>query len=188
MERVESFLGVHAGVPSQRQPQLFSLLATLEYFDVVCQLRLDGQHILGATPPTRLVLLDGDCVTEQDFLRSIAALSDVLDALGPQLPGKELGLARLARRLNEVLPAESRAAANSAVETLRLVRDVRHGQLHTGAQSKGARALVDLGGSYPVNSWASAWATVRRAATDALEVIRNEVYAHQDGTSDQRPH
>jgi hypothetical protein len=185
VERIESFLGVHAGVPLQQQPQLFSLLAALEYLDVVWQLRFDGQHLLGATPPARLVLLDGNCATEQDFVRSIAALSDVLDALGPQLPGRELGLARLARRLNEVLPVDARAEVSAAVERLRLVRNIRHGQLHTGAQSKGARALVNLGCTYPVDSWPSAWATVRRATTDALEVIRNEVYGHQGGTSDR---
>jgi hypothetical protein len=183
VERVESFLRVHGPEPPPRQPQFFSLLAAFEYLDVVWQLRFSGERLIGATPPTQLVLLDGDCVSQQDFLRSVAALSDLLDALGPQLPGDGLGLTRLERRLAEVVPHEARAAADSAVETLRSARDIRHGQLHTGAQSKGARALLRLGVTYPVDSWQSAWVAVRRAATDALEVIRNEVYALQSGTS-----
>jgi hypothetical protein len=74
--------------------------------------------------------------------------------------------------LDDHLPADEQAEAESAFAVLGLVRQARNAQQHSAAAGRGLDALNELGVHGPPFDWVTAWDTAAAAAEDALMDLR----------------
>jgi hypothetical protein len=94
-------------------------------------------------------------------------------------PGEERArsLQRLRAHLRSHLTAEAMTRIEPALRTLGSVTHIRNAGQHMDAATDAATALPTLGLAYPITDFDHAWQTVRAHVTQALGIIREEIYA-----------
>jgi len=152
-----------------------SLVAALDYLDVVWRLQ-DGRGPLFAfTSAQRTAKLAYPAATEDDFASRLSTLADVLriatHGRGPARR-KDRGrpLAALEAGIVALRPAAQRRIG-TAVAALEAVVELRDADQHALAATKRVAAARALGIVYPPTSWAEAWASLTASVVVALEAL-----------------
>jgi hypothetical protein len=88
-------------------------------------------------------------------------------------PAQGGSLNNMKARLSGLLGDEA-GRAHAAVDTLRLIFDLRAGQQHHAADTRAEQARTALGLTQFGNDWAGAWDDLRSTVVQALTTIREE--------------
>ncbi len=156
----------------------FSLPASLDYLDTVWRLKF-GQGLVVAPGVERSARLAFDVDSPEEADSALSALAEVFKnfqvAGTPGVGGHPLQ--RMGPFLATHLPPEVRPQVEHAIDVLDAARRVRAGSEHFGAQPRAVAALSTLGLTYPVMDWLAAWRQIRRAVSNACDVIRVEIHA-----------
>jgi hypothetical protein len=106
-------------------------------------------------------------------------LAEVLKNLN--VPGVEgVGghpLQRLVLYLATNLPEETMPTVSEAVSILNAARQVRASFQHVGVQPRAVEAFTDLGLTYPVADWPSAWRQIQAAVAHSCDRLRQELHS-----------
>lgn len=123
--------------------------------------------------------LANEVSTQAEFDVALSALGDVLKSMvvpsrDPIEPHQTVRLleAHLIERLPDVASRITEATA-----ALAAAARIRTGAQHAGAAGGRARGFAELGIEYPPTSWAETWSAVRRRVADALDTLRELIYA-----------
>ena len=156
----------------------FTLPAAFDYLDTVWQLKFGKPLIVppGLERSARLVL---DVATAEEADTALSALAEVLKNLN--VPGVEgIGghpLQRLVSYLATQLPEEAMPTVSEAVSILDAARQVRASFQHVGVQPRAVNAFTDLGLTYPVADWPSAWGQIQAVVAHACDRLRQELHS-----------
>jgi hypothetical protein len=90
-------------------------------------------------------------------------------------PAQGGSLNNMKTRLSALLGDEEGGRAHAAVDTLRLIFDLRAGQQHHAADTRAEQARTALGLTQFGNDWAGAWDHLRSTVVQALTTIREEI-------------
>lgn len=132
-----------------------------------------GQHLFRvprAAVPAKLTL---PAASAEDFESRCSALCDMLNSF--DFPGSGRSLTNMKARLGELLGNEEAARARAAVDTLRMLFDLRAAQQHQGADTRAVKAQTALGLARFGSDWAGAWDHLRATVVQALTIIREEI-------------
>ena len=66
---------------------------------------------------------------------------------------------------------------SEAVSILDAARQVRASFQHVGVQPRAVNAFTDLGLTYPVADWPSAWGQIKRVVAHACDRLRQELHS-----------
>jgi hypothetical protein len=127
-------------------------------------------HVPRAALPAKLTL---PAASAEDFESRCSALCDMVKSFDFPTTGGSLN--NMKARLSELLGDEEAARARGAVDTLRMLFDLRAGQQHQGADTRAVRAQTGLGLARFGSDWASAWDHLRASVIQALTTIREEI-------------
>ncbi|WP_346533801.1 hypothetical protein [Micromonospora sp. DPT] len=153
-----------------------SLVATLDYLDVVWRLRF-GSGLLVVPSAERAARLAFDAATPEEFDNRLSALGEMFK--GFDVPGdRQQGtLGRLRTFLAEYLTPEAMVRVESAVTVLQSVTYIRNAGQHMDAALQAAGALPSFGLTYPIRDIHQAWQSVQAHVVSALDALREEVQA-----------
>lgn len=162
--------------PVRSMPSPLELVASLDYFNAVWQLRY-GRPVVRIFNAERIARLAFPVSGSDEFMGQVATLGEVLRDL--QVSGDpttdKTALGRLRTVLAADLPEAGAVRANQAVAMLSHVAELRNSLVHTGTEYQSARALPGLGVEYPITDWAEAWSIVQERVIDALAALREEI-------------
>lgn len=161
-------------VPVPQPVSPLGVVTAFDYLDVVWQLRFGRKvhHVPGAARAAQLTF---DATTAEELDSRLSALGEMFKGLA--VPGREGGpFDRMESFLAGHLSDEAIGRVRQAVGTLRLVTHVRNAAQHVGASPQAARALPELGLSYPIIDPQAAWRVVQARVVEALDMIREEVH------------
>lgn len=162
-------------------PSPLGLVAAIDYLDTVWRLvPAHNDHLFRLRGAQQVASLAFSANTGEEFDSRLSGLGDLLQSI--QLPSgtrnirrdRDKALGPFEAYLETLLP-ESRARIERAIETLHNVIAVRDSGQHSGAGSRGAAAMTDLGIGFPPPSWAFAWTVISARTIEALESLREEL-------------
>jgi len=150
-------------------------------------------RLLGLTTAAGAASLALPCGSRAEFESRLSALADIIDklkvddALLPAMTDEEKkdkikgSLDAVDLALQHKLPARHHASIATAVQSLRMVRQVRNIVQHGIATGGGLTAkLRQIGVHDAPPDWEGAWNTIRAQTADALSTIRNELRSALD--------
>jgi len=170
-----TWLDALVSVPKQPDiPEYVPPLALPEAFDhlglawrIATKQRLF--HVPRAAIPAKLTL---PAASAEDFESRCSALCDMMKSF--DFPAAGGSLNNMKARLTQLLGGDA-DRAHAAVDTLRLVFDLRAAQQHQGADIRAVRAQTALGLAHFGSDWAGAWDHLRATVIRALTTIREEI-------------
>lgn len=124
------------------------------------------------------------CSTREEFAQRLSELADLIklmDISDDLLPEdkKALNKSETLNRLRAVLALkfseEQTAASDGAIRTLQAINKTRSALQHSGASRDLPVALAELGMTYPIEDYGTAWDAVRAQAVESLSTIRKVV-------------
>lgn len=159
-----------------------SLGAAIDFLDAVWLLwhRPNRPQRLFRLPTVSSTMaLANEVTTQAEFDVALSALGDVLKSM--VVPSNETidshqTLRLLEAHLIEKLPDVASRIAD-AIAALAAAARIRTGAQHAGAAGGRARGFAELGIEYPPRSWAVTWSVVRWRVAEALDTIRELIYA-----------
>jgi hypothetical protein len=160
-------------------PSPFTVPDIVSFLDAVWTAKLKRPLFLNVDPG-RAASLVYPAQTPDEFDSRCSALTDVLARLDvppdDSLQRKHVRpVVLLGSWMAKRLPDGPRTRIQGATEVLSRIVDVRVGAQHTNERAKVVRAFEELGLRYPPADWSIAWTTLRQAAVNALDAIRQEV-------------
>ncbi|MDH6122922.1 hypothetical protein [Kitasatospora sp. GAS204B] len=153
-----------------------ALLRAANFLDVTYEL-VAGASLVERPPMDRSSLLALPVASEADFHAGVTVLAELLGKL--KVPGKNPShaLGRLEQHLVDTLPAIDRAVVHDAVHTLDQIRLLRNSTIHTKPAPDLLQAHEDLGLTFPINDFATAWDSVRAHAEQAFAILQEAIQA-----------
>lgn len=176
VSRVATWLAAPTPRAERVLPSPLALPTSLGYLNAAWRLANKGKHLVLLHSPEHAAELAFDAGTREEFSDRVSALCDVLRSFRVSGSGKQ-PLDKLRKALHTRLPAEAHERVNDALRTLEHVRDIRDGGQHGAAEDRAAASYLALGIGVPVVNWGAAWATIRAAAIEAFDIIRDELLA-----------
>lgn len=175
--RVNAFLAPPRPDSLPRSIPPLSLLAALDFLDVVWRLRYKTE-LLRLPSATAAASLVEEAQTAEEFDARLSALGQILKGL-TVAPSKGLKhpVQFLEAKLLRDLAPDSHERVQRAIAVLEAAVLVRNAQQHVHAAPDAVSAVATLGLTYPITEWTSAWVTIRDGVTTALWAIREEVQA-----------
>jgi hypothetical protein len=164
-------------------PHPRALAGAIDYLDAVWQLRFK-KKLVKLESLERAALLALPVHSADGFDTALSAFADIVGHLSvPDQPGAsdQHPLTKLGAFLPPRLAGANVERIHGALTTLTLIKTVRHGMQHAKAAPEAAAALHVLGVGYPVRNWAWAWDTLRHAAINAFEALREEIQVTHRG-------
>jgi hypothetical protein len=183
IHRLEAFIGEPAPALPPILPSPLSLVAALDYLNVVWRLTHDHRRLFSFPSAERTTRLAFDVQTPEEFAAHLSAFADILREADKQVavepPRKQRGkaLARIEADIAPRLQPDGAARAADAIRTLELVVALRDADQHGNASERAVAAHRELRIAYPTTDWRSAWATISAHAIDALNALREELEA-----------
>lgn len=168
--------------PSPRRPVVvqsspLDLATAFDYFDVVWH-NAFGQHVFRVPNAERMTKLAFDVETVDEFDSRLSGLADLLkNLLVPGAPGVAGGhpIERLAPFLESRLPNSSSERLRDAASVLFAITRIRNVRQHGAASATVVEALREVGLPYPLMDWSTDWEVIRARATEAVNVLREEI-------------
>jgi hypothetical protein len=163
-------------VPQQPSPPEYlpamALPETFDHLGLAWRIATDKHlfHVPRAAIPAKLTQ---PAASAEEFESRCSALCDMVKSF--DFPAEGGSLNNMKARLTELLGKETAGRAHAAVDTLRLIFDLRAGQQHHGADTRAERAKTALGLSQFGSDWAAAWDHLRVTVVQALDTIREEI-------------
>jgi len=161
-------LDAEVALPQQPDlPQYLPALALPEAFDHLGLAWRVGTgkrlfRVPRAALPAKLTL---PAASAEDFESRCSALCDMLKTFDFSTEGGSLNNMKV--RLGELLGDEEAIRARDAVDTLRMLFDLRAAQQHQGADTRAMRAQTALGLTRFGSDWAGAWDHLRATAVQS---------------------
>lgn len=186
LDRVWEMYAPPQAPPLWTPPPQDALVKAVDYLDAVWRARF-GKPLLVLHSAERTAKLASDADDSDAFDSRLTALADLLAHLqvidvSVGAPGDTHPLSRLAVFLPPRLSGANAARIEAALNTLRLVKDIRNGMQHANASAGAASALVELGIDYPVVDWQRAWNIIRARSAEAFDTVREEIQVTQRAT------
>ena len=186
--RIATVYPPSAPPPAFAPPAPRSLPAALDYLDTVWRLAHGAQnHLVRLPSAERIFLLAYGVANREEFLERTSTLGDVFKNFVVPRGGDQKGghpLERLGAYLPYKLPDGHERAAR-ALDMLNNVRTIRDAGTHTAAETRAVAAYRDVGLSYPIDNWPTAWEAVSNYTVRAVDVLREEVSRLSDPPVDE---
>ena len=179
IQKIDDYLAqLDAAVALPQQPSFYEYLPAMALPEAFDHLGLawritTGQrlfHVPRASIPAKITQ---PAASAEEFESRCSALCDMLKSF--DFPAEGGSLNNMKARCSDLLGAEAAGRAHSAVDTLRLIFDIRAGQQHHGADARAERAKTALGLQQFGSDWDAAWNHLRAVAVQALDTIREEI-------------
>jgi hypothetical protein len=132
-----------------------------------------GEHLFHVPRAAIPAKLTQPAASAEEFESRCSALADMLNSF--DFPPQGGSLNNMKARLSALLGDDEAGRAHAAVDTLRLIFDLRAGQQHHAADTRAEQARTALGLTQFGNDWAGAWDHLRSTVVQALTTIREEI-------------
>ncbi|MFE9427705.1 hypothetical protein ACFYNO_32600 [Kitasatospora sp. NPDC006697] len=153
-----------------------ALLRAANFLDITYEL-VTGGRLVERPPVDRSSLLALSVSSEADFHTGVAVLAELLNRL--KVPGKNPShpLGRIEQHLADTMPGIDQDAVRDAVHTLDQIRVLRNSAIHTKPAPELLEAHKDLGLTFPINDFATAWDSLRAHAEQAFGTLQEAIQA-----------
>lgn len=188
LQRLEGLVGLTPAAPAESPPlPPLALPEALDHLDAEWRLAT-GARLLHTRRTEAAATLALPVTSRAELGAALSAFADLLDGLEPggdKIKGMR-SLARLKLRLTALLQPADLPAAESAVDMLRRVVQLRADGQHSGSDAyrDAQHARAALGMPVLPGAPTQEWETLRRAVVDALRTLRLAVGRRSDTDAD----